>query len=194
MPWMNYWTNSNYSWSGKQIKNLGINLNAPGDRTSGDNILWLDFPNVGGAESGITIKIDSVDYYKIRKDPVSIQSDATAWISASAIGGIRSMEITLSKDKPVTDASYKVNLYFSELENKKPGERVFDIKIQDSKVLESFDIMSETGQLDKEVIKSFTGIKAGNLLKIELSPVRGNTILSGVELIQEPVPLTYTNR
>ena len=32
MPWMNYWTNSNYTWSGKQIKQLGLNLNAPGDR------------------------------------------------------------------------------------------------------------------------------------------------------------------
>ena len=57
MPWMNYWTNSNYKWSGKQIKNLGINLNAPGDRTSSENILWLDFPNVGGAAPGIRCKI-----------------------------------------------------------------------------------------------------------------------------------------
>ena len=80
------------------------------------------------------VKLDSVDYYKIRKDPVSIQSGGTPWISASAIGGIRSMEITLSKEKSVPETTYRVNLYFSELENKKPGERVFDVKIQDSKV------------------------------------------------------------
>jgi len=35
------------------------------------------------------------------------------------------------------------------------------------------------------VIKSFPGIRAGYKIKIELSPVKGNTILSGVELIQE---------
>ncbi len=194
MPWMSYWTNSNYGWSGKQIKNLGLNLNAPGDRASHENILWLDFPNAGGAAPGISVKIDSVDYYKIRKDPVSIQSASTPWISASAIGGIRSMEITLSKEEKVNETTYRVNLYFSELENNKPGERVFDVKIQDSKVLEGFDIIREAGQKDKEVIKSFSGIKAGNLLKIEMTPVRGNTILSGVELIQEPVNLSYTNK
>ena len=190
MPWMNYWTNSNYKWNGNQIKTLGINLNAPGDRASSDNILWFDYPNVGGAAPGISIKIDSVDYYKIRKDPVSIKSDVTPWISASAIGGIRTMEISLSRENTVSGATYRVKLYFSELENYKPGERVFDVKIQDVKVLENFDIISEAGQKDKEVIKSFPGIKAGNKLKIEMSPVKGNTILSGIELIQESVILT----
>ena len=193
MPWMNYWTNSNYKWSGKQIKNLGINLNAPGDRISADNTLWLDFPNVGGTAPGITVKIDSVDYFKIRKDPVSIQSGATSWISASAIGGIRSMEITLSKEKQVPEASYRVNFYFSELENKKPGERIFDITIQNSKVLESFDIVNEAGQANKEVIKSFSGIKAEKSLRIDLTPVKGNTILSGVEIVLETGTPKYTS-
>ncbi len=185
MPWMNYWTNSNYNWSGSQIKKLGLNLNAPGDRISSDNVLWIDYPNVGGKASGITVKIDSVDYYKIRKDPISIQSEAAPWISASAIGGIRSMEITLSKEANVPEASYRVNLYFSELENKKSGDRVFDIKLQDKKVLEKFDVVKETGGIDKQVIKSFSGIKAGKTMKIDLNPVSGNTILSGVELIME---------
>jgi hypothetical protein len=38
---------------------------------------------------------------------------------------------------------------------------------------------------DKEIVKSFFGIKAGKVLKIDMVPVRGNTILSGIELIQE---------
>ncbi len=185
MPWMNYWTNSNYNWSGSQIKKLGLNLNAPGDRISSENVLWLDYPNVGGQPSGIAVKIDSVDFYKIRKDPISIQSEAAPWISASALGGIRSMEITLSKETIAPEASYRVNLYFSELENKKSGERVFDIKLQDKKVLENFDVVKETGGMDKQVIKSFSGIKAGKTMKIDLNPVSGNTILSGVELIME---------
>ena len=194
MPWMSYWTNSDYKWSGKQIKSLGINLNAPGDRTSSGNVLWLDFPNVGGTNPGLKIKIDSVDYNKIRKDPVSIQSKNTPWISASAITGIRKMEIQLSKDKGVAEKTYSINLYFSELENKKPGERVFNIRVQDSKTIENIDIVSEAGQADREVIKSFSGIRAGDLLMIELIPVKGNTILSGVEIIQEPVILTYSNK
>ena len=189
MPWMNYWTNSNYKWSGNQIKQLGLNLNAPGDRTSADNTCGLIFRNVGGASSPeIPVKIDTVDYFIIRKDPISVHSENTPWISASAIGGIRSIEITLSKAKVVPEASYKIRLYFSELENTKRGERVFDVSIQGRKVLENFDIISEAGGKDKEIVKSFTGITAGNILTIKMNPKKGNTILSGIELIQEGTP------
>ena len=191
MPWMNYWTNSNYKWSGKRIKNIGLNLNAPGDRTSSNDVLWIDFPNVGGTDPGIGIKIDTADFYRIRKEPFSVESGETSWVSSSAIGGLRSIEITLAKDGQSGNATYRVNLYFSELEDKKPGERVFNVKIQDSKVLESFDIVDEAGKQNKEVVKTFTGIRAGNILKIEMEPVKGNTFLSGIELIEEPVRFTY---
>jgi hypothetical protein len=188
MPWMNYWTNSNYKWSGKQIKKLGLNLNAPGDRTSADNILWLEFPDVGGASPEIPVKIDTVDYFQIRKDPISVHSENTPWISSSAIGGIRSIEITLSKEKLAPDTSYKIKLYFSELENKQSGERIFDVSIQDRKVLENFDIISEAGGRDKEIVKTFTGITVGNTLTIKMNPKTGNTILSGIEMILEGTP------
>jgi outer membrane protein assembly factor BamB len=189
MPWMNYWTNSNYKWSGKQIKQLGLNLNAPGDRTSQDNTLWLEFPNVGGASSEIPVKLDTVNYFTIRKDPVSVHSENTPWISSSGIGGIRSIEITLSKEKIVPDAVYKVKMYFSELENSAKGERLFDIFIQGKKVLESFDILSEAGGKDTEVIKTFSGITAGATLRIDMTPQKGNTFLSGVEIVQVNVPV-----
>jgi hypothetical protein len=143
---------------------------------------------VGGASPEIPVKIDTVDYFQIRKDPISVHSENTPWISASAIGGIRSIEITISKDKVVPDATYKIRLYFSELENKKSGERVFDVSIQGRKVLENFDIISEAGEKDKEIVKTFTGIAVGNILTIKMNPKTGNTMLSGIELIQEGTP------
>jgi hypothetical protein len=82
-----------------------------------------------------------------------------------------------------------VNLYFSELEDKQPGERVFNVRIQNGTVLENFDIVKEAGKTDKEIIRSFAGIKAGKNLKIDLTPVKGNTILSGIELIEENVAM-----
>ena len=188
MPWMTYWTNSNYKWSGKQIRQLGLNLNAPGDRTSDDNTLWLEFPYVAGASPEIPVKMDTIDYYEIRKDPISINSKNTPWISSSSICGIRSMEITLSKESVEEDLYYSVHLYFSEPEKIDIGERVFDVNIQGRKVLENFDIVSESGRRDKELVKSFTGILAGKTLKIALDPKKGNTILSGIEIVQESTP------
>jgi outer membrane protein assembly factor BamB len=185
MPWMSYWTNSNYRWNGNPIKQLGLNFNAPGDRSSDDDVLWFEYPYVSGAPPEIPVNIDPSGITKIRKEPFSVISEKTPWVSSSALCGIRSLEITLAKDQTVPESTYTVKLYFSELENKKPGERVFDISIQDTKVAEGFDIVAEAGKPDKEVVKQYHGIKAGQSLKLDLVPVRGNTIISGIELIQE---------
>lgn len=185
MPWMNYWTNSNYKWNGKRIKTLGLNLNAPGDRVSDDDILWLDFPNAGGISPEIPVKMDTVNFFTIRKDPLSVKAERIPWVSASAAGGIRAIDIPLSAGINQETESYTVTLYFAELQEKKSGERVFDIMIQDRKVADNFDIVREAGAKDKEIVKVFRGIRAENNIRIELLPENGNTLLSGIELKQE---------
>jgi hypothetical protein len=185
MPWMAYWTNSNYKWNGKPIQQLGLNLNAPGDRSADNEVLWFEFPFVAGTPPGIPVKIDTSDYKEIRKEPMNVTSENTPWVSSSALCGIKSIEITLSKEQTVSETIYTVNLYFAELEDKKPGERIFDIAIQDKNVTDKLDIVAEAGKCDAEIVKSFTGIKAGETMKIDLIPVSGNTIISGIEIIQE---------
>ena len=185
MPWMAYWTNSNYKWNGKQIKQLGLNFNAPGDRSADNNMLWFEYPFVAGAPPEIPVNIDTLNFIKIRKEPFGIASETTPWVSASALGGVTAIEITLSNEPLLQESAYTVKLYFAELENKKSGERIFDIAIQDKKLVEGFDIVNEAGKPDTEIVKSFHGIKAGKVLRIGLKPVHGNTLISGVEIIQE---------
>ena len=187
MPWMSYWTNSNYKWNGNRIRQLGLNFNAPGDRSSDDKVLWFEYPYVSGAPPEIPVRIDTSAFKAIRKEPFSVSSEKTPWVSASALCGIRSLEITLTNDQSAPETTYTVRLYFSELENKKPGERVFDVAIQNKKVTEGLDIVAEAGKPDKEIIRSYRGIKAGQTLNVDLIPVQGNTLISGIELIQEPV-------
>jgi hypothetical protein len=184
MPWMSYWTNSNYKWNGKQIRQLGLNFNAPGDRSSDSNVLWFEYPYIAGASPEIPVKIDTAGFTKFRKEPYTIISESTPWVSASSLGGIRSVEITLSNEE-VTESSYTVKLYFSEPENIKQGERVFDIAIQGVKVTDNIDIVSEAGKSDKEVQKIYTAVRAGKTLRIDLMPVKGNTLISGIEIISE---------
>ena len=185
MPWMSYWTNSNYKWNGNPVKQLGLNFNAPGDRSSDDNVLWFEFPYVSGAPPEIPVTIDTIDILKIRKEPFSIISENTPWISSSALVGIKNLEIGLADDNNIPESSYTVRLYFSELEDKKQGERMFDIKIQGEIVAEEFDIVKEAGKPDKEIVKSFHGIKAGSSIKVELIPRAGKTLICGIELVQE---------
>jgi hypothetical protein len=152
---------------------------------SDDDVLWLDFPNAGGTPPDIPVKMDTVNYFTIRKDPLSVKSERTSWISSSAAGGIRSIDIPLSADSNPEIDSYTIILYFAELQEKKSGERVFDIIIQDKKVIDNFDIAKEAGARDKEVVKVFSGVRAEKNIRIELFPEKGNTLLSGIELKQE---------
>ena len=186
MPWMSYWTNSNYKWYGKRIKQLGLNFGAPGDRSADNNVLWLGYPYVARDSLEIPIKIDTLRFTKIRKEPYTVLSEKTPWISASALAGIKSLEITLSKDSIVVESTYTVKLHFSELENRKTGERVFNIAIQGKTVTDGFDIVKEAGKPEKEIIKQYRGIKAGKTLKVDLTPHEGNTLISGIELILDP--------
>lgn len=82
-----------------------------------------------------------------------------------------------------------MKLYFSELEGKKPGERIFDIAIQGLKVTDNLDIAGEAGRSDREVIKTYHGIRAGDTLKVDLIPENGNTLISGIEIIQDVLSL-----
>jgi len=185
MPWMAYWANSNYKWNGNHVKQLGLNFNAPGDRSADNGVLWFEFPYVAGPDPGITVKVDAKDLKKLRKEPISITSEKTSWISASALIDAQSIEITLSKEKVVKELNYNVKLYFAELEEKMVGERVFNIAIQGENVTEELDIVEEAGACDKEIVKSYHGIKAAKTIKIDLTALSGNTIISGIELIEE---------
>jgi len=67
---------------------------------------------------------------------------------------------------PVPPGEYTVKLRFAETYLKNPGERVFDVLVNDRKVLERFDILREAGGFDKGIEKTFKGIRpdrAGNI-------------------------------
>lgn len=187
MPELEYWTTNLLSWSGKPIENVGINLSAPGDRKADDGTLWLDFPSVGGESPDIPIKIDSSKISFIRRHSSMLTGNGEEWISASGVEGEVDMDITISKE-PNADASYSVNLYFAELHEKNPSERVFDVFVQGEKVLSNFDIAKEANGANKTVIKSIKGIKAQDKIAIKCLPSNISTekpILCGVELKRE---------
>ncbi len=87
----------------------------------------------------------------------------------------------------VTEKPHTVRLFFSE-PNKdiQPGERVFDIGLQDTTVLKSFDVAVAGEGVNRSVIKEFHGIPIAGTLSISLTG-KGNhrAVLSGVEVIAE---------
>ena len=77
---------------------------------------------------------------------------------------------------------YRLRLHFAEIEDTRPGERVFDVKVQDRVALRGLDVVRESGR-DAALVKEIDGIRASDTLTLELAPrTERPPILNGVEL------------
>ena len=188
MPELEYWTTNDFVWNGKRVRRLGINLNAPGDRIAPDGTLWLDFPSVGGNSPDLPIEFDPAGTRPVRRNALSLQPNGYEWVAASGIAGPVKLRVTLSGE-PSGRMSYTVKLHFAEIENKQPGERLFNVLLQGREVLSRFDIAQEAGGVDKPVVKTFTKIPVKDALTVECVPVSpgagAQPLLCGIEIILE---------
>jgi len=85
---------------------------------------------------------------------------------------------------------YTVRLLFAELDTVKPGERVFDVKLQGRTVLEDFDIVVAAGGRNRAISREFRRIAAGMTMSVELIPKTEQTapssrpVISGIEILE----------
>ena len=188
MPELEYWTNSDNKWDGEPVKRIGININAPGDRIADNGTLWLDYPSIGGTSPDIPITLNAENPDYIRLHSLSLKSGDMNWVAASGISAAMKMDITLS-EKRMENVYYTIRLHFAELESKKVGERVFNVILQDQKVLYDFDITKEAGGPGTSIIKEFQHIKVQDLLSIQCIPFNLSSgslpVLCGVEIEME---------
>lgn len=86
----------------------------------------------------------------------------------------------------VPDGEYTVTLKFCELEEKKKGERVFDVYFQGEKLAEKLDIVSRAGR-HRALDLSFESIKVGDgSLEITFEPLTGvssSSLISAIEIM-----------
>jgi beta-galactosidase len=73
----------------------------------------------------------------------------------------------LPVNKPGEKGPYIVRLGFAALPGDKPGQRVFDVKLNGKVVLKGFDIIKEAGKVDSALWKEFE-VSLGEKLTIEL--------------------------
>ena len=188
MPELEYWTSNDSAWNGKRVHRIGINLNAPGDRVAPDGTLWLDFPSVGGKSPDLPIEFDPANTRTVRRHALTLRPNGHEWVAASGLAGPLKLKITLSGE-PSNTVLYTVKLHFAELENKKPGERLFNVRLQGREVLRGFDIARAAGGVDKPVVKTFRKIPVNDTLTVECLPVSPEAgsppLLCGIEVILE---------
>jgi hypothetical protein len=83
--------------------------------------------------------------------------------------------------------SHRVRLYFAEMEDLSPGERVFDVSLQGKKVIEGFDIAKEAGAARRAIVEEVDDVLIKDVLEIALESNEPESphkpVLCGVEIV-----------
>jgi WD40 repeat protein len=171
------------------IKHLALNIGAPGHRRAADGRLWLnDYPfariTVAGENAGY-------GYYNRHPSHILSASSSVPWVLASGCRGIERLEVGLKAEEK-EQASYTLRLHFADPDNDRPGQRVFDVFLDDRTLLKKFDIAKEASGRDRGVVKEFKGIKLTDRLVLRFAANGADAasgtsapLLCGFELLRE---------
>jgi outer membrane protein assembly factor BamB len=167
----------------RPVQHLAINFGAPADMKDDDGTLWLAYPNPRTAYTqnhfvNYGIKFDlkeeilaGMGYFCRDFKGVAVTGTEKPWLFTSGCLGLRRCEIPL-RDEPADrqGVAYTVRLGFRARADDKPGQRVFDIKLQGRTVCEAFDAARSAGGTDRAVIRDFSDIVVADKLLLELVP------------------------
>ena len=170
------------------IKQLGINFGATGDRQAENGTLWLDYPNhSGGSPLNFPVKVtaDKPQWFRVHSSKIA--GEGLPWVSSSGIRDVQEIRIPLVSGtaKGAGEGTYAVRLYFAEPNAVASGVNVFDVSLQGTQVLSDFDVVREANGVNKSVVEAFTGVKAKSELLIQFTAKKGQSLISGVEVVAE---------
>jgi hypothetical protein len=176
------------TWNLAGIRNFGINLGSTRDRFENtDNTTWFSDPNpaVGATyPSPLTWceflpPRDKLETFF--EHPLFLQENCPIWVCTSGVRGLDRLRIHFDDRFP---KHYTVRLYFSE-QDPRSANNVFDVYLQGNRVLQGFDVHKEVTKAYQPVIKEFHGIKVRDSLDLTMKPIRGKTVLCGIQVRRE---------
>ncbi|HYF35035.1 MAG TPA: malectin domain-containing carbohydrate-binding protein, partial [Prosthecobacter sp.] len=111
------------------------------------------------------------------------------WVFTSGARGLEHAELPLigKGQKPET---YTVRLYFAAPEGDKPGQRVFDVRLQDKTVLKGLDVVAKAGGARMALMEEFQNVPVTGDLVLDLVPAQANAdesqqpVLCGIEVLR----------
>jgi hypothetical protein len=92
------------------------------------------------------------------------------------------------------NAPYQVRLHFAETLFSEPGKRQFHVDINGARVLTDFDIVAEAGAPNRALVRAFAAQSDADG-RITVAFTRGtadNPVVSGLEVLQDPLAQAYT--
>ena len=91
--------------------------------------------------------------------------------------------MTMDAEGPREEKPHTVRLFFSEPRHTAPGQRVFSVSLGGKAVIENLDVVEIVGGRDRVLVREFHDVSLSQELNIALTPVTGDTLLNGVEVV-----------
>ena len=122
----------------------------------------------------------------MQSDPnAAVNGARVGWLYSSHARGLTRCELPLL-GKDDASANYRVTLHFAELDTTtQPGERVFDVKLQGQTVAPALDVVQAAGGSQRALTREFRRVRVEDNLIVELNPIKGEPILSAIEVERE---------
>jgi outer membrane protein assembly factor BamB len=164
------------------IQRIALNFAAPGDRMTRDGTLWLDYPSIGGPSPKVDVTISPSDpSFSYRHSIWMAGGEGWPWVTASTVQ--RLQQLTLDSLKP---GRYSVRLFFAEPADTVVGKRVQDVSLQGRVVLRDLDVQAEAGGSMRGIVRQIDNVDVHDALTLDLSATKGDTLISGIEIIRQP--------
>lgn len=145
-------------------------------------ISWHSITNIG-------ITLDGLRMRPIARGPVKGRQYPTYGYRPGSPS--KFFPISVKTEEEAAERRYSVVLHFAEMEDIEPGERVFDIKLQDKIVAADFDIAAAAKGTHKALARTFNVIadKAIDIEFIPKNPDKGKPpTISALEISLEQTP------
>ncbi|MFT5469698.1 MAG: outer membrane protein assembly factor BamB [Verrucomicrobiales bacterium] len=168
------------------VREVAVNLGAPGFRTAESGQLWLPYAGNGlyGRYSGWlpSYQHQAEMFYAHSPDLLPIEAGEVPWIYQSGYIAEKELKFPMLDPEKHEPATYAIRLHFAEPEEIAIGERVFDVSIQGQQLLIDFDIVAAAGGNRKAHVVEFTAIPVTDNLRISLKSKSGRApVLCGFE-------------
>ena len=125
--------------------------------------------------------------------PDSSYLGGQAIYKSSKVSGVGSVSQTVYQTQrtgmfsysiPAPNGQWTVRLYFAEIEFGARGARLFDVYIEDQRVLTNFDIFAAAGGKNKAIVREFTvPVVNGGGLQIRFVPRKMNACIAGIAML-----------
>lgn len=198
IPEMDAWTNSNtlvLDPAAGRVRQLGINLGAPGDRRDPDGLMWLEYPVVAADAPNLGLEFTG-DHEFYQDHPTSMVGATLPWVASSGVEKMTSLRLSLTAQPlPTKDSTeqsvqsddtpesppepYRIRLHFGSPHRTMDEDRVFDIAVQGQAIIENVTVGGEAGPAS---IHTIDRVMLSDWLEITFTKKTGDAVLSGIEL------------